>query len=73
MQVAGDLVLHDLSTAEIARMELIMVKYLDLPMDLADASLVAAAERLRIRQVFTLDGDFRIYRLADGSMLEVIP
>lgn len=37
-------------------------KYADLPMDFADATLVAIAERLRIRAVLTLDSDFRIYQ-----------
>jgi len=32
-------------------------------MDLADASLVATAETLGIRQIFTLDSDFYVYRL----------
>ena len=49
-----------------------MAKYSDTPMDLADASLVATAETLGLRQVFTLDKDFYLYRLADGSVLEVI-
>ena len=54
-------------------MAVLMEKYQDRPMDLADASLVAAAERLGIRQVFTVDGDFQIYRLADGSALASVP
>ena len=41
-------------------------------MDLADASLVAVAERLSLRRVFTFDTHFYIYRLSDGSMLEMI-
>jgi uncharacterized protein len=50
-----------------------MDKYKDRPMDLADASLVAATERLGARRIFTLDSDFHIYRLVDGSALECIP
>ena len=50
-----------------------MGKYHDLPMDLADASLVAAAESLGIRALFTFDSDFRIYQLGDGSTLELLP
>lgn len=67
------LVLHDLTAAEIDRMAELMEKYQDTPMDLADASLVAVAESRSLRRVFTLDSDFRIYRLANGSVLEVIP
>lgn len=55
------------------RMAALMEKYQDTSMDLADASLVAVAESRALRQIFTLDSDFRIYRLRDGSMLEVIP
>ena len=45
----------------------LMVTYADIPMDFADASLVAAAETLRLRTVFTLDrGDFDGYRVKRG-------
>lgn len=40
---------------DLARVRLLMEQYSDQPMDLADASLVALAERLRLRKVFTLD------------------
>lgn len=70
---AGRLVLHELTEAEIDRMPTLMDTYQDTPMDLADASLVAAAEQLGTQCIFTLDSDFYIYRLADGSALECIP
>jgi hypothetical protein len=73
LRQAGRLVLYDLSTTEVDRMVALMDKYQDQPMDLADASLVAAAESLSLGRVFTLDRDFFIYRLADSSALEVIP
>ena len=41
-------------------------------MDLADASLVAAAEWLGINRIFALDTDFYVYRLVDGSALDII-
>lgn len=69
----GRLVLHEPGAAEPERMAELMSKYQDVPMDLADASLVAAAEVLGLRQIFTLDGDFFIYRLSDGSALNVVP
>ena len=72
MRAIGRLILHDLTPTEINRMALLMDKYHDTPMDLADASLVAVAERLSLRQVFTIDSDFYVYRLADGSALEVV-
>ena len=42
-------------------------------MDLADASLVAIAEERRLSQVFTLDRDFRVYRLPNGAPFELLP
>ena len=51
----------------------LMEKYRDAPMDLADASLVVVAESRALKRIFTLDSHFRIYRLANGSMLEMVP
>lgn len=72
-RTADRLSLHNLTESEIARMAALMDKYQDIPMDLADASLVATAEGLRIQRIFTLDSDFYIYRLADGSALACTP
>ena len=45
----------------------LMERYADHPMDLADASLVAAAESLGTRRVFTIDRkDFETYRVRRG-------
>src|SRR5205085_4199906 len=44
LRTTGRLLLHDLSVAEVDRMVELMEKYRDRPMDLADASLVAASE-----------------------------
>ncbi len=69
----GRLRLYEITAAEADRMAVLMEKYRDLPMDLADASLVAAAESQSLRQVFTIDGDFHIYRLAGGAALQILP
>ena len=66
-------ILHEITPAEATRMAQLMERYADTPMDLADASLIAAAETLNLRQIFTIDTDFYVYRLLDGSALEVIP
>src|SRR5438105_3486808 len=52
MLVAGDLLpqLHD--AAQIARIRTLMEKYHDVPMDFADASLVALAESLNTNRIF---------------------
>ena len=45
----------------------LMQRYADIPMDFADASIVAAAEQVGTDRVFTLDRkDFGIYRIARG-------
>ncbi|NES72878.1 MAG: PIN domain-containing protein [Okeania sp. SIO2D1] len=64
---------HSVNQAECQRMQVLMAKYQSVPMDLADASLVAVAESQRIRRIFTLDSDFYIYRLYDRDAFEVIP
>lgn len=73
LRSGGKLQLHDLSPEETDRADALMEQYSDTPMDLADASLVAAAEKLEFRRVFTIDGHFRFYRLPDGSVLEMVP
>ncbi len=49
MRRSGRLDMLDLSATDTERMERLMALYRDVPMDLADASLVAVAERLRLR------------------------
>ncbi len=45
----------------------LMETYRDRPMDLADASLVTAAQVLKISRIFTIDrNDFAIYRVRVG-------
>jgi uncharacterized protein len=57
-----------------ARMRHLMRKYRDLPMDLADAALVAVAEREHISRVFTLDRrDFNVYKPAGMKRFDIIP
>jgi predicted nucleic acid-binding protein len=72
LYAAKRLVLYEFTPAEMQRMAQLMRQYRDTPMDLADASLIVTAESRAIRRIFTIDSDFYIYRLADGSVLEVI-
>ena len=45
----------------------LMAQYVDQPMDLADGSLIAAAESLQTLRIFTIDRtDFSIYRVRRG-------
>jgi predicted nucleic acid-binding protein len=52
----------------------LMGRYVKLPMDYADASLVALAEALRIGAVFTIDRrGFRAYRRTTGAAFTLLP
>jgi hypothetical protein len=74
MLESGTLRIADLHADDCARMRHLMRKYRDLPMDLADAALVAIAERERISRIFTLDRrDFEIYRPAGIRRFEILP
>lgn len=55
------------------RMRALMEQYHDTPMDLADASLVALAEERKIYRIFTLDGDFEVYRLPGKKPFVLLP
>ena len=73
MRRSGRLEIHSTTESEADRMADLMRQYQDTPMDLADSSLVAVSESRSIQRVFTFDEEFYIYRLADGSSLEVVP
>lgn len=63
MMETGAVEILPIGIDDVPRMKELMRKYRDLPMDLADATLVRVAERERLRQIFTLDRrDFRIYK-----------
>lgn len=69
----GLIALHASDEGEAARMRELMHQYRDAPMDLADASLVTAAEWLELRQVFTLDAHFYAYRIHGRHPFQVVP
>ncbi len=69
---AGVLRIHLSNEAEQKRMRQLMQQYQDTPMDLADASLVVAAESLNLTRIFTLDHDFYVYRIHDTGVFEVV-
>jgi len=71
---AGTVTLASLGDDDLKRMSVLMAKYKDLPMELADAALVRVAERERIRQIFTFDQrDFRVYRPIGLGRLSLLP
>lgn len=73
MILRGDLLLEHPSPSELVRMSELMSKYNDRPMDFADASLVALAERLSLDRIFTIDRrDFSTYRLHGKKPFTII-
>ncbi len=63
----GGLLLWFLNDKAMGRAFELMEQYADQPMDLADASLVVAAEVMKTRKMFTVDrSDFATYRIKRG-------
>ena len=56
-------IISDINQNDMPRLVELTAKYADLPMDLADATLVITAEKTGIREIISLDKDFDIYRL----------
>ncbi len=73
MRREGKLVVYLHSEVELDRMEALMNQYADVPMDLADASLVVVAETLGLVEIFTLDSHFYAYRKGSGETFVVYP
>lgn len=69
----GDLVVTAPTEAANTRAARLMETCADRPMDLADATLVALAEERDDNRVFTLDGDFHVYRFKGRRRFDVIP
>ncbi|MEQ8188351.1 MAG: PIN domain-containing protein [Candidatus Eremiobacterota bacterium] len=68
----GALQVIDISLSDISILGQFMDKYSDVPMDLADASLMLLYEKLDINKIITLDSDFYIYRNLNGEALDNI-
>jgi predicted nucleic acid-binding protein len=54
-------------------LERLMLKYADLPMDFADATLVRLAEREGLTTILTVDRDFDVYRIGGRKAFRVLP
>jgi uncharacterized protein len=66
----GGIAMYGIEGKNIQRMIDLTRKYNDLPMDLADASLVVAAESMRIREILTIDSDFYVYRTIEKEIIK---
>ena len=70
----GGIEIYPLEKELLIRCRELMKQYRDLPMDLADATLVALADVLEISKIFTLDHkDFSIYRFKQKRRFTLIP
>jgi len=65
----GGLKVEDIETEEIHKIIKLSEKYSDIPMDLADATLIIISERLGIKEIITIDSDYYIYRTTQREML----
>jgi predicted nucleic acid-binding protein len=59
---AGGLALEEPQGRDFERIDELLGKYADLPMDFTDAVIVTLCERLGVQHVATVDRDFDIYR-----------
>ncbi len=66
----GGIYIEDIEKEDIARMIELSKKYSDIPMDLADASLIIIAEKRNIKEIITIDSDYYIYRTINKEMLK---
>ena len=67
----GEIAVWDVNAEALQRMPALMKRYDDLPMDLADASLVLLAESLGHGRILTTDErDFRTYRWKSRAPFE---
>lgn len=69
----NDLHIEAIDAPGLKRASELMQRYRDLPMDLADATLVVLAEARKVSRIFTLDKDFRVYRLHGRRAFEIVP
>ena len=70
----GAFLLIPSSRQSLQRVAALMKKYRDVPMDFADATLVALSEDLQTNQVFTLDRrGFSVYRLPGKKTFDILP
>jgi len=69
----GTAAIYDLDRTLMKTCRELMRKYQNLPMDLADASLVAVGDAGNIRTIFTLDKDFKIYRTKQKKQFRLLP
>ncbi|MCG6141368.1 type II toxin-antitoxin system VapC family toxin [Leptospira mtsangambouensis] len=66
----GSIKIIDLNIEDLKYIKNRMRKYSDLPMDLADASLMCISEKMGIERIVSIDSDFSIYKNLKGKFLQ---
>ena len=72
MLKAGFLAIDFSLSDEVEVVQTLIKKYENVPMSLADACLVRMSEMIDNSTVFTLDGDFHIYRKSGKKKIDLI-
>lgn len=66
----GGIELHNLEQWQLINIRKVINTYADLPADFADASLIITAEARNIKSMISLDSDFGVYKLRNGSFFD---
>jgi len=66
----GAIKIEDIQKHELERIIFLTEKYSNVPMDLADSTMVVLSERLHISEILTIDSDYYIYRNMKKEMLK---
>jgi len=71
--LSGAITLVPPSLDSLKKVKPLIIKYKDIPMDYADATLVSLAEDLSIHEIVTFDSHFDIYRLPPKKRFALLP
>jgi predicted nucleic acid-binding protein len=70
----GGFSLEPFTSQDVASCQTILKTYADLDLGLADAAVIAVADRLRTRRILTVDErHFRVIRSSDGKPFTLLP
>lgn len=65
----GGMTIYDIQQRDLSEIIAMMTKYTNVPMDLADSSLMFVAHKEGIDKIITIDSDFDIYRIGKRKVL----
>jgi predicted nucleic acid-binding protein len=66
----GGVTIHEIDVKGLSRIIELTEKYQAQPIDLADATLVVAAEETGLREILSIDRDFLVYRTKEKHVIE---